>query len=135
MFTEQSVLDLQLVPVVAIANYFAFFGIGYGPIPWFYIDEIMPEESKKWGNSLIICQNWLMSFIVAKSFMPISELVGFGVTFGFFTIMCSIGVVFCYLYVPETKNKSFIEINREVSLLFVKKDVKSYENGAKDLFK
>jgi len=56
--------------------------------------------------------NWLLAFVVTKTFEDFINLVGIHMCFGFFAAVCLVGFVFCLLFVPETKGKTLDEIQR-----------------------
>lgn len=90
------------------------FRIGVSPIPWFMAPEIIPTEAQKWAQSTIVCITWGTSFLLSKSFLPAIQAFGQIPVYSFFLLVCAIGILYTYIFIPETKNKSRKEIQREL---------------------
>lgn len=76
--------------------------------------ELMPENLRELGNS--ICNTVLatFSFVILKSMLAASELVGLhGLMFSFAGI-CIPYTIFIIFYMPETKGRSYTEIMRSL---------------------
>lgn len=91
------------------------FSIGFGAIPWMILSEIMPPKIKGLGTSLACTINWISAFLVTFFFSDLINSLGRSVTFGLFAIASAGAAVFTYKVLPETKGKSFEEIQRELS--------------------
>lgn len=72
--------------------------------------ELFPLSVKAIGVSASLIANSGMSFLTTKVFLLISETYGIYVNFIAFSVVCTITAVFVYLTLPETRNKSLIEI-------------------------
>jgi len=62
------------------------------------------------ANSLIICFAFVTSFLTTKSFADLIQAVGLDRTFWIYSGFCAVGIVFTFISVPETKNKTIEEI-------------------------
>ena len=60
--------------------------------------------------SLATVANWGFNAVVASTFLTLTEKLGKSGAFWFYAIVCAAGIVFCYLYVPETKGHTLEEI-------------------------
>ncbi|XP_042475702.1 polyol transporter 5-like [Macadamia integrifolia] len=96
--------------VVAVCADVSFFSIGLGPITWVYSSEIFPTRLRAQGSSLAVSVNRLVSGIVAMTFLSISEKISFGGMFFVLAGITGIGVIFFYVFLPETKGKSLEEM-------------------------
>lgn len=96
--------------VVAVCSAVSFFSIGLGPITWVYSSEIFPMRLRAQGSSLAVSMNRMVSAVVAMTFLTISERISFGGMFFVFGGITTLGVVFFYVFLPETKGKSLEEI-------------------------
>lgn len=83
-------------------------------MPWFMAPEIIPTEAQKWAPSTIVCITWGTSFILSKCFLPAIGAFGQVPVFSFFLAVNFIGFLYTWLFIPETKNKSRDEIQREL---------------------
>jgi MFS family permease len=109
--------QLSLAPVlslVAMLGYIAFFAIGLGPIFWLLTAEIFPSAARATGASVSTATNWLANFAVGLAFLPLVAAIGQGPTFWVFAGVCVVALGFVARYVPETKGRSFGEIEAEL---------------------
>uniref|UniRef100_A0AC35TYU7 MFS domain-containing protein n=1 Tax=Rhabditophanes sp. KR3021 TaxID=114890 RepID=A0AC35TYU7_9BILA len=99
----------QYVSILGILLFALFFSIGPGSIPWFFVTELFDSNSRSQGNSIACLCNWLASFIVGLTFLPLTNIIGPYVFF-IFTGCLLFSIIFTYKFVPETKNKTISEI-------------------------
>jgi SP family facilitated glucose transporter-like MFS transporter 8 len=69
---------------------------------------------KPYGTSLATATNWGLVFLVTYYSNEITKLIGFNGLFIMFSIFCILAAVFVWIFVPETKNKTFAEIQLEL---------------------
>jgi SP family galactose:H+ symporter-like MFS transporter len=100
--------------LICLLGYIASFASGLGPIFWLLITEIFPPEARAAGASVATATVWFSNFLVGLAFLPIADAIGEGATFWIFAAVCVIGFVFVNRYVPETKGRTFSEIDAEV---------------------
>ncbi|KAJ4958738.1 hypothetical protein NE237_025849 [Protea cynaroides] len=96
--------------VMAVCADVSFFSIGLGPITWVYTSEIFPTRLRAQGSSLAVSVNRVVSGVVAMTFLTISEKLSFGGMFFLLAGIMGLGVIFSYVFLPETKGKSLEEI-------------------------
>lgn len=100
------------LPISALCLYIISYSLGLGPIPWVLIGELFTADVKGPASSASGTAAWLLAFLVTKSFTNVRDWIGLGETFWLFAFFSLLGSVFVYLFVPETKGKSFAEIQR-----------------------
>jgi sugar porter (SP) family MFS transporter len=105
---------LKMITVLSVVFYIASFAISLGPIFWLMIAEIYPLNVRGRAMSLATVANWGFNAVVASTFLTLTEKLGKAGTFWFYAIVCAIGIVFCYLYVPETKGHTLEEIEEHL---------------------
>jgi sugar porter (SP) family MFS transporter len=98
--------------LVCILVYVSSFAIGMGPVFWLLVGEIFPPGSRAAGASVSTATNWFSNFVVGLAFLPVVAAIGQGPTFWIFAAACGVALVFVDRYVPETKGRSFTEIDR-----------------------
>lgn len=103
------------LPLLCICSFNIFVSIGFDPIPWMMIGELFSPQVKGIAGSSACLFNWLMSFVVTKFYSQVKREIGADGTFWMFSAICALGVIFVYLVVPETKNKSLEQIQLELS--------------------
>ncbi|CAE7802819.1 Tret1, partial [Symbiodinium sp. CCMP2456] len=90
--------------------YIAFFSLGLGPIPWLMMGEIFPGKIRTSASSFAAAFNWTCSFLTTETISGLQSLIGFGGVFGLYAVVLVFGAVFVATFVPETKGRSFAEI-------------------------
>jgi facilitated trehalose transporter len=110
--SPEDATSIGWIPLVSLCTYIIFFAIGYGPVPWLMISEVYTKEYNAIASPLSGAFNWGLAFLVTMTFTPISDAIGKGETFWLFAVLNLIGVIFTFILVPETKGKTFDEIQR-----------------------
>jgi SP family sugar:H+ symporter-like MFS transporter len=82
--------------------YIVCFALSWGAICWIYAAEIYPLNVRARAMSLTTASHWFMCIIMAYILELIAPLGIHGV-FYLFSGLCLLGVVFVYLFCPETK--------------------------------
>jgi sugar porter (SP) family MFS transporter len=100
--------------LVGLLAYVTSFAVGLGPIFWLLIAEIFPPEARAAGAGTATAVNWLSSFVVGLLFVPLADRIGQGTTFWLFAGVCILGFAFVQRHVPETKGRSFAEIEADL---------------------
>jgi MFS family permease len=100
--------------LICLVAYIAAFAVGLGPIFWLLIAEIFPAHARAAGASASTAANWFWNFVVGLLFLPLATAIGEGETFWVFGAVCALGLVFVQRFVPETKGRSFDEIDADV---------------------
>jgi sugar porter (SP) family MFS transporter len=95
---------------VSVYVYMAAFSIGVGAIPWLIMAEIFPNKVRSLGSSVAVTVNWMFAFIITITLNTMTDKIQYyGVMWLFGG--CSAGLaVFAFFFIPETKGKSFEEI-------------------------
>lgn len=102
------------VPLVSVNMFIASFGIGAAPIPWIILGEILPNSVKSSASAIVVTFLWFLVFCVSKFFQNFLDIFGSAVTFWIFGSCCALGVIFVIKFVPETKGKTYLEIQKEL---------------------
>jgi len=103
---------LGWLPLICLMIFMVAFSIGYGPIPWLMLGELIPQKVKARVASLATVINWFCSFIVTKFFNSVQEALTIQWCYWIFAIICAINFAFVLTLLPETKGKSVEEIER-----------------------
>lgn len=62
------VSNISWLPLASLMIFVTCFSIGYGPIPWLMMGEILPAKIRGSAASVATGFNWTCTFIVTKSF-------------------------------------------------------------------
>jgi MFS family permease len=103
------------LPIFALCLFIITFSLGFGPVPWLMVGELFPANVKNLSGSLSGTFNWLLAFVITKTFASLSAAMGIGPVFWLFAALTIIGAIFVFLFVPETKGKTLAEIQRMLS--------------------
>jgi len=98
------------VAVVFVWFYAINFGYSWGPVAWIIISEVFPLGMRAKGVSIGGSSNWLNNFAVAVSTSPFISATQFG-AFIFFGAVTTVGVIWVYFFVPETKGRTLEEMD------------------------
>ncbi|XP_046807637.1 facilitated trehalose transporter Tret1 isoform X2 [Lucilia cuprina] len=112
---RDSVANLGWLPVSSLCVFIIMFSIGFGPVPWLMMGELFASDIKGVAGSIAGTSNWVLAFIVTKTFVNLKDALGSGETFWLFAGITVVGAIFVFVFVPETKGKSLNEIQDELS--------------------
>ncbi|XP_049542411.1 facilitated trehalose transporter Tret1 isoform X1 [Anopheles darlingi] len=102
------------LPLAAFVVFVLGFSLGFGPIPWLMMGEILPGKIRGSAASVATAFNWSCTFVVTKTFADITAAIGNHGAFWMFGSVCIIGLLFVIMYVPETQGKSLEDIERKM---------------------
>ncbi|XP_028156027.1 facilitated trehalose transporter Tret1-like isoform X2 [Ostrinia furnacalis] len=103
------------LPLACLVIYVLGFSIGFGPIPWLMLGEILPSKIRGTAASLATSLNWTCAFIVTKTFTNISLALNMYGAMWLFTVICLIGLFFVIFFVPETRGISLEDIEKKLT--------------------
>jgi sugar porter (SP) family MFS transporter len=104
-----------MVGLGATLAFLAFFEISLGPVFWLMISELYPLRVRSKAMAVVTMINWIVNFLVSYFYLTLTHVIGRDGTFWFFGFFAVCAVVFTIFKVPETKNRSLEEIEREVT--------------------
>jgi MFS family permease len=99
-----------LLLLICLLLYFFGFAIGLGPVTWLIIAEIYPKAIRAKAIGLTVMINNITAFLVAGFFLTVLHKLGAANTFGLFSCISFLGLLFVLRFVPETKKQSLAEI-------------------------
>ncbi|XP_013409558.1 solute carrier family 2, facilitated glucose transporter member 8 [Lingula anatina] len=97
--------------VVCLVVFVSAFGIGWGPIPWIIMSEVFPARATGTASGISIFTNWLGVFLVTFFYTTLDHsLTSYG-AWWLFTGLNLLGVVFVFIFVPETRGHTLEQIH------------------------
>jgi SP family galactose:H+ symporter-like MFS transporter len=99
-----------VLAVIALMSYISFFAISLGPVAWLIISEIYPLGIRGRAMGAATFANWACNYIVSLTFLSLVSVIGASQTFWLYMLISLIGLWFVWKMVPETKSKTFEEI-------------------------
>ncbi|KAG2469651.1 solute carrier family 2, facilitated glucose transporter member 6 [Polypterus senegalus] len=101
---------LTLIPLISTMVIIFGYAMGWGPITWLLMSEILPLNARGVASGLCVLVSWVTAFILTQLFMKVVDAYGLFVPFFFFTAVCFMNFIFTAVCVPETKGRSLEEI-------------------------
>lgn len=101
---------LPILVMISLMGFTSSFAIGIGQVSWLINAEIYPMSIRGKAAGVATFVNWISNYVVAVSFLTLFGSFGTFQTFFMFAIICVIALIFSIKKVPETKGKSFLEI-------------------------
>lgn len=122
--TEIDVSSYHWVPLVVIGGYCTFVSIGLSPLATIFQGELFPSNTRSIASGFTALSIAIMSSFCLKVYFLIDTYIGTYFNYVVFTFFAGLGTVILYIYMPETKDKTFAQIQRELNLRYNKIDVK-----------
>ncbi|KAM8796512.1 solute carrier family 2, facilitated glucose transporter member 6 [Eudromia elegans] len=101
---------ITLIPLLATMFFIMGYAMGWGPITWLLMSEILPLKARGVASGLCVVMSWLTAFMLTRFFLPVVENFGLEVPFFFFAVICAGNFLFTGCCVPETKGRSLEQI-------------------------
>jgi MFS transporter, SP family, arabinose:H+ symporter len=96
--------------IVCIAGY----AMSAAPVVWILCSEIQPLKSRDFGTACSTTTNWVSNMIIGATFLTLLNTVGSAMTFWLYTIMNVIFIFLTIYLLPETKNVSLEQIEKNL---------------------
>nr|XP_005493860.1 solute carrier family 2, facilitated glucose transporter member 5 [Zonotrichia albicollis] len=108
---QSSVSWMSYLSIVCVIAYIIGHAIGPSPIPAVMITEMFLQSSRPAAFMVGGSVHWLSNFAVGLLFLYMEAGLG-PYSFLIFCAICVATLLYIFFIVPETKNKTFMEINR-----------------------
>ncbi|XP_027643193.2 solute carrier family 2, facilitated glucose transporter member 5 isoform X2 [Falco peregrinus] len=128
---QTAVSWMSYLSIMCVIVYITGHAIGASPIPFLMITEMFLQSSRPAAFMVGGSVHWLCNFTMGLVFLYMEAGLG-PYSFLIFCAICLATVVYIFFIVPETKNKTFMEINRimarrnKVEIQEVKEDLKDF---------
>lgn len=106
--------EFKFIPVASLSLVIFAASIGRLPLTYIMMAEIMPQNIRSLGVSICTTFNWILAFILLRFFSTIVELIEFHNCMLLFSCSAFFGMIFVIFHVPESKNRSFEEIENSL---------------------
>ncbi|NXW78821.1 GTR6 protein, partial [Hirundo rustica] len=101
---------ITLIPLLATMFFIMGYAMGWGPITWLLMSEILPLKARGVASGLCVVVSWLTAFTLTQFFLPVVNAFGLEVPFLFFAVISAGNILFTGCCVPETKGRSLEQI-------------------------
>ncbi|XP_056403779.1 solute carrier family 2, facilitated glucose transporter member 10 isoform X2 [Hyla sarda] len=107
----QTYAVLNWITLLSLMAFVSAFSVGFGPMTWLVLSEIYPTEIR--GRAFAFCNslNWATNLLITLSFLDVIESIGLSWTFLLYGIMGVAAIIFIYMFIPETKGRTLLEID------------------------
>ncbi len=89
------------------------YAMSLAPVVWVLIAEIFPNRIRGAAVSVAVSALWIACFILTFTFPPLNRAMGPAGTFWLYGGICLAGFEFIRRWIPETKNKTLEQIERD----------------------
>jgi len=113
-----SSINTGWVPVISLSAHVIAFSLGLGMVPYIIYTEVFPANVRNICMSMLMFFNNMLGFAIIKAYPSMSDALHISGCFWMFGAVCLAVVPYTYLFVPETKDKTYDEIRRELLLWF-----------------
>uniref|UniRef100_G3RAZ9 Solute carrier family 2, facilitated glucose transporter member 5 n=1 Tax=Gorilla gorilla gorilla TaxID=9595 RepID=G3RAZ9_GORGO len=101
---QNRVPELSYLGIICVFAYIVGHSIGPSPVPSVVRTEIFLQSSRRAAFMVDGAVHWLTNFIIGFLFPSIQFIIFAGI--------CLLTAIYIYVVIPETKGKTFVEINR-----------------------
>jgi SP family arabinose:H+ symporter-like MFS transporter len=92
----------------------AGYAMSAAPVIWILCSEIQPLKSRDLGITCSTTTNWISNMIIGATFLTLMDSIGPAGTFWLYTLLNLSFVVITFILIPETKNVSLEQIERNL---------------------
>ncbi|XP_054776527.1 polyol transporter 5-like [Prosopis cineraria] len=96
--------------IATVLSSVATFSIGAGPIAWVYSTEILPLRLRAQGAAMGVVVNRTISGVISMTFLSLSKAMTIGGAFFLYGGVATVGWIFFYIMLPETRGKTLEEM-------------------------
>ncbi|KAB0793642.1 hypothetical protein PPYR_13262 [Photinus pyralis] len=107
---KDNVDSIAWLPTTGLMLYLIMNPIGIFTLPYVLLGELFATNIKSVALSASTLFGVTLGFLVTKFFEPTATALGLHTVFGLFAGACVLGALFAYFVQPETKGKTFQEI-------------------------
>ncbi|MCS3603305.1 SP family galactose:H+ symporter-like MFS transporter [Buttiauxella sp. BIGb0471] len=104
----------QYAAVIVLLIFIVGFAMSAGPLIWVLCSEIQPLAGRDFGVTCSTMANWIANMIIGATFLTLIDTIGSPNTFWLYGVMNIVCIVLTIFFVPETKNISLENIERNL---------------------
>jgi len=107
--SSQQLRNFSWAPLPLIMIFTTAFNLGLGSLTWVVATEVLPVRSRGWTQTIANVTSNFYWFLVTKTFKDIQDELGLSAPFFIYGSVCIFGFVFIYIFLPETRGKTYEE--------------------------
>ncbi|KAJ6651836.1 hypothetical protein lerEdw1_016432 [Lerista edwardsae] len=101
---------ITILPLLATMCFIVGYAMGWGPITWLLMAEVLPLKARGVVSGLCVLVSWVTAFVLTEVFLLVRDKLGLEVPFFFFSVICLASLVFTKCLIPETRGRSLERI-------------------------
>ena len=108
--------------IASVVLFIISFSLGWGPITWSMMSELVPLRVRGLSSSIATFSNWTFAFIITLAFSDYSKAVTFKFAWWSFSVVLVASILFVLFFLPETKGCKLEEIEehfKEGQILYI----------------
>jgi len=109
---SETISALNYLPVILLISFGFNFGLGIGTIPYTLTGEIFPQNLRTYGCAISVASRYVTQFILLKIFYSLVSVFGLSGMYWIQSTAAFFGGVFAFCLLPETRNKTFTELEK-----------------------
>ncbi|KAF7643199.1 hypothetical protein LDENG_00243530 [Lucifuga dentata] len=99
-----------LIPLISTMVFIFGYAMGWGPITWLLMSEVLPLVARGVASGLCVTVSWLTAFVLTYAFPHVTDRYGLYVPYLCFTVVTVLCLLFTAVCIPETRGRSLEEI-------------------------
>ncbi|KAK4258591.1 hypothetical protein QN277_005026 [Acacia crassicarpa] len=108
--SDKKVMWAIVLSIATVLFSVASFSIGAGPITWVYCVEILPLRLRAQGVAMGVVVNRMICGVISITFLSLSKAITIGGAFFLYGTIATIGWIFFFIVLPETRGKTLEEM-------------------------
>jgi MFS transporter, sugar porter (SP) family len=100
--------------VILVVTAIACYAMSLGPVTWVILSEIFPNRIRGIAMAIATFSLWTGCFTLTYSFPILNKALGSSGTFWIYSAICIAGLLFVIRRLPETKEKSLEQLEKEL---------------------
>ncbi|OOG42512.1 sugar porter family MFS transporter [Rhodanobacter sp. C05] len=104
----------QIFTVAMLLTFIVGFAMSAGPLIWALCSEVQPLKGRDFGIGCSTFTNWVANMIVGATFLTLLNGIGNAATFWLYAALNLVFLVITFVLIPETKNVSLEQIERNL---------------------
>ncbi|XP_065185291.1 solute carrier family 2, facilitated glucose transporter member 12-like [Sycon ciliatum] len=101
--------------LLGLVGYISGYQLSFGPCTWVVLTEIYPSQLRGRAVALATSLNWATNILISAVFLDLKFILGVTGLFTIYAAVCATAVIFVFLVIPETKNRTLEEISQALS--------------------
>ncbi|XP_065556927.1 facilitated trehalose transporter Tret1-like isoform X2 [Artemia franciscana] len=112
---ESAVASITWLPVASLFVYYGAYSLGYYEVPFILLGETFPVRYRDVMGSIGYFANSLFVFLSVKTYADLKHRVGYYGAYWFYAAVLLCGIIFVWIFMPETKGKTLEEIEMKMT--------------------